>query len=255
MKIPVGSDVTRPRGAMPGRHIFFDLSGHMRHPPYEPMKCPRCVQKIHRGAESCPHCGFCLDTADGEFGTEEVVVRALTDTAGLLRKKDRHAVQKAMDRFSRRFPQLFFGVYTGVFRESANLRHFGFWLLNRAAFEDVDLQHPNAAGIILVIDVEGKAAGLTYGYLLDPYLNEDETFFCLTKAHPYWLERRTADGIVALLRALENILKRKSRQVKKDPERFECNVSPPPQMGDLVKKIRSGHSRSGRRDSGKEVGR
>ncbi|MBU6326841.1 MAG: hypothetical protein KGQ89_04355 [Verrucomicrobia bacterium] len=218
------------------------------------MKCPRCVQKIHRGAESCPHCGFCLGTADGEFGTEEVVVRALTDAAGLLRKQDRHTVQKAMDRFSRRFPQLFFGVYTGVFRESANLRQFGFWLLNRGAFEDVDLQRPNAAGIILVIDVEGKAAGLTYGYLLDPYLDEDETFFCLTKAHPYWLERRTADGIVALLRALENILKRKSRQVKRDPERFERKVFPPPQMGGLVKKIRSGHSRSERQDAGKEVG-
>ncbi len=207
------------------------------------MKCPRCVQKIHRGAESCPHCGFCLGTADEEFGKDEVVVKSLTDAAGLLRKQERHIVQDAMDGFSRRFPQLFFGVYTGVFRESANLRQFGFWLLNRAVFEDLDSQRPNASGIILVIDVEGKAAGLTYGYLLDPYLNEDETFFCLTKAHPYWLERRIADGVVALLRALEKILKRKSRQVKRDAERFERKVTTPPQIGDLVKKVRSGHSR------------
>lgn len=177
------------------------------------------------------------------------MVKALTDAAGLLRKQERHIVQDAMDRFSQKFPQLFFGVYTGVFRESTNLRQFGFWLINRAAFEDVDLQRPNASGIILVIDVEGKAAGLTYGYFLDPYLDEDETFFCLTKAHPYWLERRIADGIVALMQALEKILKRKSRQAKRDPERFERKVTPPSQIGDLVKKIRSGPSRAEKQDA------
>lgn len=208
------------------------------------MKCPRCVQKIHRGAESCPHCGFSLATADGEFGSDEVLVRSLTDAAGLLRKKERERVQSAIDRFSRRFPQLFFAVYTGVFRESANLRQFGFWLLNRGAFEDVELSRPNAAGIVLVMDVEGKAAGLTYGYLLDPYLEEEDTFFCLSKAHPYWLDRRPDDGIIALIKALEKVLKRKSRMVKKDPERFERRVLPPPQMGDLIKRIRSGHSKT-----------
>ncbi len=205
------------------------------------MKCPRCVQKIHRGAEACPHCGFCLSTADAEFGSGEVIVRTLTDAAGLMRKAERIVVQEAIERFSKRFPQLFFAVYTGVFRESANLRQFGFWLLNRGAFEDVALHRPNAAGILLVMDVEGKAAGITYGYLLDPYLDEDDTFQCLSKAHPYWLDRRPDQGIVVLLKTLEKILKKKSRAARKDPENFERKVTPPPQMGDLVKRIRSGH--------------
>lgn len=208
------------------------------------MKCPRCVQKIHRGAEACPHCGFCLSIADNEFGDEEVGVRSLTDAAGLLRRAERDVVQVAIDRFSRRFPQLFFAVYIGAFRESANLRQFGFWLLNRAAFEDVEINRPNAAGILLVMDVEGKAAGLTYGYMLDAYLDEDDTFTCMSKAHPLWLERRHADGIVALVRQLEKTLIRKYHMVRKDPEKFERKVQPPPQVGDLVKRIRSGHQKA-----------
>ena len=204
------------------------------------MKCPRCVQKIHRGAEACPHCGFCLSIADAEFGSVEVIVRTLTDAAGLMRKAERSLVQEAIERFSKRFPQLFFAVYTGVFRESACLRQFGFWLLNRGAFEDVALHRPNAAGILLVMDVEGKVAGITYGYLLDPYLDEDDTFQCLSKAHPHWLDRRPDQGILALLKTLEKILKKKSRGARKDPKSFKRKVTPPPQIGDLVKRVRSG---------------
>ena len=219
------------------------------------MKCPRCVQKIHRGAESCPHCGFCLSICDEEFGSDEVSVKMLTDAAGLLRNKERAKVQDAINQFCRRFPQLFFAVYTGGFRESAKLRQFGFWLLNRGAFEDVPLERPNAAGIILVMDVEGKAAGLTYGYLLDPYLDEEDTFSCLSKAHPYWIEHRSAEGIIVVLRAMEKILIRKSRHAKSDPERYERKVSPPPQVGDLVKRIRSGHSLGRVKESEREVER
>ena len=182
-----------------------------------------------------------MSTADAEFGSGEVLVRTLTDSAGLMRKAERVVVQEAIERFSKRFPQLFFAVYTCVLRETTNLREFGFWLLNRGVFEDFARHRLNAAGILLVMDVEGKAAGITYGYLLDPYLDEDDTFQCLSKAHPYWLDRRPDQGIVALLKTLEKILKKKSRATRKGLENFERKVTQPPQMGDLVKIIRSVH--------------
>ncbi|MEY5020371.1 MAG: hypothetical protein RLZ22_1459, partial [Verrucomicrobiota bacterium] len=45
------------------------------------MKCPRCVQSIHRAAELCPHCGFSMADADYIYGGGEVSLRALTDEA------------------------------------------------------------------------------------------------------------------------------------------------------------------------------
>ncbi|MES2475628.1 MAG: hypothetical protein V4640_07595 [Verrucomicrobiota bacterium] len=218
------------------------------------MKCPRCVQRIHRAAASCPHCGFTLADADAEFGHDEVRIRSLTDCAGILRKGDRQRVEVALEKFNRRFPQLFVAVYTGSLGEVANLRQFGFWLLNRAAFEDVPVEKPNEAGILLTIDPDSKAAGMVFGYLLDPFLEESDTFDCLSRGHAYWLEERYADGIQRVISHLDAVLVKRSRQARRDPEFFERKVRPPAQMGDLVRRIRSGHRHSAvREDESTEV--
>lgn len=208
------------------------------------MKCPRCVQRIHRAAASCPHCGFSLADADARFGEGEIRLRCLTDSAGILRRDERQRVELAMERFARRFPQLFVAIHTGSLGEVANLRQFGFWLLNRSAFEDVPLQKPNEAGILITIDPESKAAGMTFGYLLDPFLEESDTFECLSRAHAYWLEGRYADGILKCLIHLEGILSKRSRQARRDPELFERKVLPPTHLGDRMRRIREGHRSS-----------
>lgn len=146
-----------------------------------------------------------------------------------------------MEKISRRFPQVFVAIYTGSLGELANLRQFGFWLLNRAAFEDVPVEKPNEAGILITIDPESKAAGIVFGYLLDPFLAESDTFDCLSRGHAYWLEERYADGIQRVLRHLDGILAKRSRQARRDPEHFERKVLPPVQTGDLVRRIRTGH--------------
>ncbi|MFT3991247.1 MAG: TPM domain-containing protein [Luteolibacter sp.] len=205
------------------------------------MKCPRCVQRIHRAASACPHCGYTLGQADERFGHEEVRLKRLTDTAGLLRKGERVKVEAALQRFDAKFPQLFVAVYTGVLGEVANLRQFGFWLLNRTAFEDVAVEKPNEAGILLTLDPESKGAGIVFGYLLDPFLEESDTFECLSRAHAYWLEGKYAEGIIRAVEQLEVVLKKRSRQARRDPEKFERKVKPSAQVGDLVKRIRAGH--------------
>lgn len=219
------------------------------------MKCPRCVQQIHRAAASCPHCGFHIADSDARFGREEVHLRCLSDTAGILRRGDRQRVEAAMEKITRRFPQLFVAVYTGSLGEVANIRQFGFWLLNRSAFEDVPLQKPNEAGILLTIDPESKAAGIVFGYLLDPFLEESDTFDCLSRAHAYWLEERYADGILKALLHLDGILAKRSRQARRDPDHFLRKVVPPRHSVDLVRRIRAGHRPGTESEPATEVSR
>ena len=205
------------------------------------MKCPRCVQRINRAAASCPHCGFTLADADARFGAEDVRIRCLTDSAGIFRRGDRQRVEAEMEKITRRFPQIFVAIYTGSLGEVANIRQFGFWLLNRSAFEDVPLQKPNEAGILITIDPESKAAGMVFGYLLDSFLDESDTFECLSRAHAYWLEGRYADGIVRVLAHLDGILRKRSRQARRDPEHFERRVVPPVALGDTFRRLRADH--------------
>ena len=202
------------------------------------MKCPRCVQLIHRAAAVCPHCGFGMAEAGRMFGYSEVRLRSLTDAAGIFRRNERDRLEDELERIGTAFPQVFVAVYTGSLGETANLRQFGFWLLNRGLFEDVPAEKPNEAGVLIVIDPDSKAAGITYGYLLDAFLEEQDTFDCLSRAHAYWLEGRYADGLVKCLRQLEKTLRKRSRQARRDPERFERKVATPVAVGDLVRKIR-----------------
>ncbi len=218
------------------------------------MKCPRCVQRIHRAAESCPHCGFTLADADERFGAGDVRIRCLTDSAGILRRGDCQRVEAAMEAITRRFPQVFVAIYTGSLGEVSNIRQFGFWLLNRSAFEDVPVQTPNEAGILITIDPESKAAGMVFGYLLDPFLDESDTFECLTRAHAYWLEGRYADGLVRALAHLGGILRKRSRHARRDPEHFERKVTPARMDGQL-QGLRTGHRPAVSKPSIKEVSR
>lgn len=187
------------------------------------------------------------------FGAEEVRLRCLTDSAGILRYGDRERVEAAMGRISKRFPQIFVAIYTGALGEVANLRQFGFWLLNRSAFEDLPMEKPNEAGILLTIDPESKAAGIVFGYLLEPFLNEADTFDCLTRAHAHWLEGRYAEGIIRTLRHLEGILSKQSRRAHRDPEHFRRKVQPAAILGDPVRRMRAGHRNQAAGKDGVEV--
>jgi len=131
------------------------------------------------------------------------------DGAGLLRRSERKRVAGEIRRFTRRFPQLFFAVRTVALEDPVNLRQFGFWLLNRAEFEDLGEEMGNEAGVLLVIDAESRAATLTWGYRVDPFLGETDTFKLLSQAHPYFLEGDWCRGIAAISRSLDKLLRRR----------------------------------------------
>lgn len=204
------------------------------------MKCPRCVQRVHRSAAQCPHCGFQLSDLDGVFGAGEVRLTALTDAAGVLKNKEREAARKLLDRFQSKFPQLFFAVYFGTFKELPSLRQFGFWLLNRGAFEDIDVSRPKEAGLLLSVDVGGKSAGMTFGYTLQPFLDDDLTFKALSAAHPYFLQGQWLRATEMVVKRMTRILVRQSRRAKRDPEAF-APLQPADDTGDLLERIRANH--------------
>lgn len=178
------------------------------------MKCPRCAQKIHRGAVECPHCAFSIATADAMFAAIPRRMRRLNDSGGLMRRHERERVEEAIDRFGRRFPQLFASVYTGG-AMGGNLRMLGFWLLNRAQFANLPGGTSNSDGVLIALDADAKQAGITFGYRLDGLLDEQDTFDCLARAHAYFLEGRYAEGVCKALDQLSVVLIKRSRQAKR----------------------------------------
>lgn len=190
------------------------------------MNCPRCIQRIHRAAETCPHCGFTIADVDLKYGVAGTKLRCLTDHAGILRRGDRERLESVLRRFTHRFPQLFVALYTGPLGELSEMRQFGFWLLNRAVFEDIPSDRSNDAGILLMVDPNSKSAGIVFGYLLDAYLDESDTFDCLARAHGHWLEQRYVAGLLRVFDHLEHVLIKRSRKASRNPKAYQKIVAP-----------------------------
>jgi hypothetical protein len=171
-----------------------------------------------------------------------VRLKCLTDAAGVLKKNERLAARRMLSDFQRKFPQLFFGLYFGTFKELPSLRQFGFWLLNRGAFEDVEVSRPNEAGILLSVDVSGKAAGITFGYALQPFLDDEVTFKALSVAHPYFLQGQWLRASEVVVKRITKTLAKQSRHAKRDPEAFEPVPQPEAEgVGEILGRIRANH--------------
>ena len=181
------------------------------------MKCPRCVQKIHLEASSCPHCGFAMVHADEVFGAQDIKLRKFSDVAGVFRMKDREPMRKVLEDFETKFPQLFVSVYLGAFEDLNSLRQYGFWMLNRTHYVDIDPQRPNSTGILILVDVNAKSASITFGYALMPYLDENSTFEALSAGHPFFLQGDYLKALGAVIEKLQAPLIKGWRRVRKDP--------------------------------------
>ncbi|MGJ8696166.1 MAG: TPM domain-containing protein [Verrucomicrobiaceae bacterium] len=179
---------------------------------------------------------------DDLFGNDDVSLQKLSDAAGVLRMKEREAIRKVLQGFEHRFPQLFVSIYVGAFDEIPSLRQFGFWLLNRSAYTDVGVDRPNENGILLVVDVNGKTASLTFGYALMPYLDEENTFEALSAAHPFLLQGEYLKSFKVIVQRIEGSLKKGWRRVKRDPESLlAASGQAPKRVDHILQRIREGN--------------
>ncbi len=184
------------------------------------MNCPRCVREIPYTALTCGECGFSLFDQDAQFGGDAVSLERVTNKAGQLNEEEVASLEQALDAFEREFPQLFVAVYSVALPVMASVRQFGFWLLNRAGINGVEITRPNENGALLVIDETSGQAGLVVGYLLECYFPEPELAEILEAARKDWSAGRMAAGVREVIAEFSKALKKKSKLALKHPARF-----------------------------------
>jgi hypothetical protein len=196
------------------------------------------------GGDCCPHCGYTLAVTDDVFGSDAVLIDRVNDAAGVLSDCDIERIDFAMQRFERRFPQLFAALWCGALPQQTSLRQFGFWLLNRAAVCELDVTRPNEHGALFVIDTHGRSAGLVLGYLLECYLDERDARLVLEAGRRDFHRALWADGVCASLAELAARLRKRASSAARHPARF----APPRPAADprppRFNRIRDGHVRA-----------
>jgi hypothetical protein len=192
------------------------------------MNCPRCVREIPYASLTCSECGFSLFDQDSQFGGDAVSLDRVTSKCGQMSEAEVASIELALNEFERHFPQLFLAVYNVALPVMASVRQFGFWLLNRAAINSVDITRPNENGALLVIDQTSGQAGLVVGYLLECYFPEPELAEILEAGRRDWGAGRMAAGVLAIIASFSKELKKKSKLAQKSPAKFRPPTSSTP---------------------------
>jgi len=138
----------------------------------------------------------------------------LMDAAHSLTAEGQAAVSARMDAFESQFPQLYFSTYIDALPDDTSLREFGFWLLNRAAVGSIDFSRPNENGILLIIDMNGRSAGLTVGYFLEEHLGRTVLDRSLAVARGAWARGHFHEGIIECIDHLAFALRKRARTAR-----------------------------------------
>ena len=199
------------------------------------FKCPRCVQTVHGNEDACIHCGYSLAVPDAAMGADPVLLDHVTDAARVLEAEAVTRIEKVLEQFECRFPQLFAAAYFGALPAQTNLRQFGFWLLNRAAVDTVDVSRPNENGLLVVVDTSGRSVAVVAGYFLECYLEEAAVTAALNEARPAFGKNDWAGAVECIMKSLTATLAEAAGKAAREPAKFRPAPAPAALPADLVR--------------------
>ena len=192
------------------------------------MKCPRCVRDVPYAVPACGECGFSLEDQDDQFGPDAVCLARVTNAQESLSEDEVRELEVALDEFEKNFPQLFMGIYLAALPAISSVRQFAFWLLNRAAIPSLDITRPNENGCLLVIDLTSGQVVVVVGYLLECYFKETQLEEILTHGRAAMDRGHIARGLLHVIQEFSRQLKRKSKEARRNPRRFDRGHPPEP---------------------------
>jgi uncharacterized membrane protein YgcG len=159
-----------------------------------------------------------LEWLSQSLGSTLVSLEALTDAAHCLRAREKELLKHDLDGFQQAFPQVFLAVYIGVLPTTPSPAEIAFWLLNHAAFQPADPARLNERAALLVIDPVARAAGLTVGYGLEPFLPRVKLHAVLRSIRtPLW-HGEYAGAIQMVIKLVAATLRKAGRRMSRQVE-------------------------------------
>lgn len=177
--------------------------------------CPACRRRMDTAADSCPHCGFTGQKTVEMFPYAAPKLERVMDEAGLFSESERRRIRRRIGRLQRRFRQVHLSVCVVELPAEADLRLFGFWLLNAAPADAVDAEAPNAWTVLLLIDSGRQAASVSCGYAMEAFVSDDSWLRCLELFSESWKLDDKCGAVVDFLKGAEKELADAARRVQR----------------------------------------
>lgn len=196
--------------------------------PKPNFHCPTCNGALQEESSLCINCGFNIQLSDEKFGTSEVVLARIMDSEHCLNATEKRNLNRLLDQFQDRFPQLFFLFYIDSIPHDVDLMELNFWLLNRAATKQTPETISNENAILFTIDLENYRSCLSTGYYVERILKPKTIGKTLQKIKPDLLDRNYFKATTTCISLLDIHLRKQSvrlaKLAKKNPTDFNGSL-------------------------------
>ncbi|HEV3410734.1 MAG TPA: TPM domain-containing protein [Chthoniobacterales bacterium] len=181
------------------------------------MKCPSCAAVLEKPEARCPQCKLALQKLDMKFGLVPAHSRFLSDRTGRLPIDEMNQLRAELRLFQKRFPQSLFSIFVTELPAGTSVAEYAFWLANRAKFGPIEKKHGENFNILMVVDMNARAAAITVGYGLEPHMSEEQLRNVLEEFAAAARDGDLAKGLRAATEALTRTLRdisARTRQVE-----------------------------------------
>ena len=168
--------------------------------------CPSCNGTLAEPTNRCPLCGFTAQICVQRYPFEPPPLDRFVDAEGLLSATDKRTMERAIDWFEKRFPQITISACLTRLPKGVDGREFGFWLFNRSTPVDDEQKKQRDHTLLIVIDFSQKTISATVGYGLDCFLDDVVLSKSLDDAKPTLRKKGFAAGIARWLKLLSSRL-------------------------------------------------
>lgn len=129
------------------------------------------------------------------------------DPEGRFEPGDRRRLDRAFNRFEKRFPQTRLHLCLTRLPDNADCREFGYWLFNICQPRTQEEEARRYHGVLFVIDRRKRAASVTLGYGLDPFIDDASIKRLLAPSKAQFQDGDYIGGVLRFLKGLDRKLR------------------------------------------------
>lgn len=164
--------------------------------------CPNCHSGLAAGAEKCTRCGFDAHMSVAQNPYPAPQLQSLLQVHEILDEDGQRKFHRLHQKFAAKFPGLRLNFCSLNLSPEANLKTFGFWLLNAAPHTSGDVAAERRNTILIIWDAANSRLGVTLGYDLEVFLADQEVESAIEEAFQHLMGKRHIEAIEILFRDL-----------------------------------------------------
>lgn len=183
------------------------------------MVCPGCAATLTVPVDECARCGFSGHTAVANFPYAAPALDRCIDPKHHLTDGTLLKIAESSGDLEERFPQVRISTCLIDLVPEANLREFGFWLMNASSIRDQSEAENRPWTILLVIDDANGRASVTSGYAIEPFLEEGDLESLLRSESRHFIAKDYGSVILRFIDGVLEILDARALQIDRRRER------------------------------------